>query len=235
MSGNSDNQLDSFFPETVRSALLNSSEGELPDLRADEYDILPHNASPKRRRQFAAGRAAAHRALKRLDVSDFNPVLRGTDREPIWPAGVTGSIAHSADLAIAVASLSRDWRSLGVDIESLAALSKADISSKICRPEELESLAADEETRKLQVLEIFCAKESVFKALFPVYRVYFGFKDALLSWDKSRQSFDAVVLKSLDPAGGAVPRLNVNVLHTTSYLLTFTALAHQSGYAEPVL
>ena len=50
-------------------------------------------AVPARRAEFAAGRRAAHRAMERLGVPAA-PVAMGSDRAPVWPPGVIGSISH---------------------------------------------------------------------------------------------------------------------------------------------
>jgi 4'-phosphopantetheinyl transferase EntD len=49
---------------------------------------------------------------------------------------------------------------------------------------------------------LFSAKEAVFKALFPIERVWLGFSDAELTWRAERCGFDARLLKS---AGAAHP------------------------------
>src|SRR5690242_4153856 len=46
-----------------------------------------------RRREFATGRHCARQALAALGVP-ATPLLSGGHREPLWPAGVVGSITH---------------------------------------------------------------------------------------------------------------------------------------------
>jgi 4'-phosphopantetheinyl transferase EntD len=83
--------------------------------------------------------------------------------------GLSGSIAHDARLAVAVA---RVGAPLGVDLEPDAPL-EAGLWSSICSDRELLRLSGD--TGRL-VRRIFCAKEAVFKAQDPHTRGLFGFE-----------------------------------------------------------
>ena len=73
---------------------------EVVELRGGEPDpLLPAERAALgqvvdgRRRDFAAGRHCARRALARL-VGSPEPILSGPDREPVWPQGIVGSITH---------------------------------------------------------------------------------------------------------------------------------------------
>jgi 4'-phosphopantetheinyl transferase EntD len=59
-------------------------------------------AGRSRRREFAAGRACARRALARLGCPP-QALGRGSLGEPLWPAGWSGSITHDGGLAAAIA------------------------------------------------------------------------------------------------------------------------------------
>lgn len=78
-----------------------------------------------RRRSFIAGRIAARDALASIGRSA--PIIgRGPDGHPLWPDGVSGSVSHSRDLAVAVVTVSAELQSVGVDIEALDDSSNAD-------------------------------------------------------------------------------------------------------------
>ena len=71
-------------------------------------------AVPRRRREFASGRALL-RDLIGMDV----PIPSGRDRAPILPPGVCGSLAHDDGFVVAAVASRTDFRSLGVDIEPI--------------------------------------------------------------------------------------------------------------------
>lgn len=124
-------------------------------------------AVPARLAEFAAGRVAARRALARLGHTP-HALPMAPDRAAIWPAGISGSIAHAAGLAVAVA---RAGAPLGVDIEDDSGIAP-ELWPIICLPEELQRLGTSDTAR--QVKRIFCAKEAVFKAQTPASRALFG-------------------------------------------------------------
>lgn len=125
-------------------------------------------AVPKRLAEFAAGRVAARRVLAALDHPPAAlPVA--PDRTALWPAGLSGSIAHDEALAIAVA---RRGAPVGVDLEPDAPI-ESDLWPTLCQPDELARLPRD---TGRQVRLLFCAKEAVFKAQPPDGRAMFGFE-----------------------------------------------------------
>ncbi|HWS27500.1 MAG TPA: hypothetical protein VN259_13150, partial [Xanthomonadales bacterium] len=68
-----------------------------------------------RRREFLAGRLAAHAALTAL--GERGAVGR-QGRAPVWPQGCSGSISHANGCAVAVAASARHWQALGIDLEA---------------------------------------------------------------------------------------------------------------------
>lgn len=149
---------------------------------------LPYiaRAAPKRRREFAAGRRAARAAMAELGLPPA-PILRGPQREPLWPDGLTGSIAHCDTLCIA--AVSRTHRSLGLDIEEATPLD-TDLEETICTPSErawLDTLSAGD--RGLAAKRIFSAKEALFKAQYPVTGQMIGFDAVSLRLTSDQQRF----------------------------------------------
>lgn len=69
-----------------------------------------------RQREFVRGRAAARRALSKIGAT-ARFIGFTDDGAPIWPAGVTASIAHKKGLALAVAGRVCDFIALGVDVD----------------------------------------------------------------------------------------------------------------------
>ena len=94
------------------------------------------------------------------------------NRAPIWPRGVSGSIAHAAGIAIAAL---RRGAPLGIDIEPDQSL-PPDLWPVICQPDELARLPMQD--RGHYVRMVFSAKEATYKAQFAQTRAIIGF-DAL--------------------------------------------------------
>ena len=69
----------------------------------------------KRRAEFSTGRWCAREALREMGVEP-SAILTGTLREPLWPAGVTGSITHAAGIGAAIALPASLCRGVGIDI-----------------------------------------------------------------------------------------------------------------------
>lgn len=143
-------------------------------------------AVPSRQLEYLAGRACAVEACRRLGL-DATPATTGLHREPVWPTGVVGSITHSHGEAMAVIAPSSACRSLGVDIEHIVDLQKAeDLFSVIADPAEADVLKdLMGENLALIFTLIFCAKEAIFKATWPFVRRFIDFDEVRLVAAKS--------------------------------------------------
>jgi len=112
----------------------------------------------------------------------FAPLLRGTNGEPLWPEGIIGSITHTANI-VALTSAKRNaqsgWpkaHSPGIDMEWLCRGMSDAAWKYILSPSEEKFISSDA-PNSIRML-IFSAKESLFKALFPVVGRYIGFHEA---------------------------------------------------------
>ncbi|MGC0152590.1 4'-phosphopantetheinyl transferase family protein [Chromobacterium vaccinii] len=144
-------------------------------------------AVPKRRAEFLAGRRLAREALLRL-TGRAADIAIGPQREPLWPDGVRGSISHSGDLAVCLATAAADAL-VGIDVENLLAPSGREAVLRMCtREEELPLLQTSPLGETTALTLLFSAKEALFKALFPRVGSYFDFQ--------------AASLRELDPAAG---------------------------------
>ncbi len=122
---------------------------------------------PGREAEHAAGRRAAAAALGSLGVPVSAPLGRHVDGRPVWPAGTTGSIAHTRDVAIAAAALVTSdtgpvERALGVDVELVAALPAADANVVLDATEQ--ALVAAHESPDELATCLWSAKEAAYKA-----------------------------------------------------------------------
>lgn len=120
---------------------------------------------------------------------DSLPIPMGPDRAPIWPKGVRGSISHSESACIAAVTL-RDVL-VGIDIEPCQLL-KDDLIDLICTDEELSSSAAAMSVDPaIAARIIFCAKEAVYKAQYPITKEILNFNDLTVFFAPSDTSFTA--------------------------------------------
>lgn len=118
------------------------------------------NMSPKRALDFLVGRSCARSAMDALG-GEFAQLNRSFDGSVEWPQSWKGSISHSHGVAVSLVSDSATVKSIGIDIEPIAALP----------PETKNSLSDDCYYifgRKQQNCDSrlgFSAREAAFKAL----------------------------------------------------------------------
>jgi 4'-phosphopantetheinyl transferase EntD len=151
-------------------------------------------AVEKRRREYGTVRHCARTALRELGVAPA-PILSGAHREPLWPPGVVGSLTHCTNYRAAAVGRARDVHTIGIDAEPHQPLT-AGVLGLIALDGErahLEELAAtDGRTRWDRLL--FCAKESVYKAWFPLTLGWLGFEQAAVTIDPVELTFSARLL-----------------------------------------
>ncbi|QCO56124.1 4'-phosphopantetheinyl transferase superfamily protein [Pseudorhodobacter turbinis] len=123
---------------------------------------------PKRLMEFAAGRAAARAAMAAFGPACAIPM--GSDRAPIWPDGISGSITHSATACLA--AVTRAPTLIGIDLEPATPL-EADLWDIVLSPPERATLGTG-----LHAKLIFSAKEAAYKAQYARSRTLLEF-DAL--------------------------------------------------------
>ncbi|KOU78103.1 4'-phosphopantetheinyl transferase [Streptomyces sp. MMG1533] len=143
-----------------------------------EEEAVLAQAVPKRRREFAAVRTCARRAMEKLGVPP-QPVLPGERGAPRWPAGLTGSMTHCDGYCAAALVRATDLASLGIDAEPDGPLPDGVLLS-VSLPAErdrLLRLAQDRPGPHWDRL-LFSAKESVYKAWFPLTGQWLDFSEA---------------------------------------------------------
>jgi 4'-phosphopantetheinyl transferase EntD len=134
-------------------------------------------AVAERRREFGTVRHCARNALLQIGVPAV-PILPDSDRAPRWPAGVVGSMTHCAGYRAAAVARSGELRGVGIDAEPHAAL-PAEALELVLRGEERARLPALASARPGVHWDrvLFCAKEAVYKAWFPLTRRWLDFAD----------------------------------------------------------
>ncbi len=147
----------------------------------DEEEQQVARAVDKRRREFTTARACARRALAGLNIPPV-PIETGDKGAPRWPTGVVGSITHCDGYRAAAVARATDVTAIGIDAEPHGVLPDG-VLDAIARPEELEFLpglaSAHPDVHWDRLL--FSAKESIYKAWFPIARRWLGFEDAIVT------------------------------------------------------
>ncbi|GII77088.1 4'-phosphopantetheinyl transferase [Sphaerisporangium rufum] len=148
-------------------------------------------ADERRRREFSTARVCAHDALRRLGMRP-GPVVPGVRGEPQWPPGVVGSITHCAGYRGAVLGTSAKVTTIGIDAEPDEPLVPG-VLEAVSLPEERDSLhrLAARHPRTAWDRVLFSAKESVYKAWFPLARRWIDFEDIMVNIDPRHGEFSA--------------------------------------------
>jgi len=176
------------------SACVVATEKDLEGVLYPEEEDAVAQAVEKRRREFTTARVCAREALTRLGYPE-RAIPSGPRGEPVWPAGVVGSITHCDGYRACAVAREEDLLSIGVDAEPDEPL-PGGLLEDIALPEERERL--HQLSREAPGVHwdrlLFSIKESVYKAWFPLAERWLGFEDAMVSIDRREGSFSARLL-----------------------------------------
>ncbi len=168
--------IEALLPSTVVSVeAFDDVPGETPF--PGEEDLIAA-AVEARRREFITARRCARAALRAFGYPDA-PIRPGPQREPQWPAGVTGSMTHCAGFRAAAVAHTADVHLLGIDAEPNGPLPEG-VAETVTVPSELamlDRLAGTHPGTHWGRL-LFSAKEAVYKAWFPLTQRWLGFQEA---------------------------------------------------------
>ncbi|MFD9430177.1 4'-phosphopantetheinyl transferase [Streptomyces sp. NPDC060002] len=173
--------IEELLPESVVAVEAFGEEGVREFGNAPLYpqeEALVARAVAKRRREFTVVRACARRAMEKLGVP-AQAVLPGERGAPQWPDGLTGSMTHCEGYCAAALVRAADLASLGIDAEPHEPLPDG-VLSAVALPAEVERLGALAAGRPEVHWDrlLFSAKESVYKAWFPLTRKWLDFSEA---------------------------------------------------------
>ena len=153
-----------------------------PNLLFPDERTAIAKAVPARQREFAAGRLAA-RAAMGVDVS----IAMASDRAPIWPARIAGTITHAGGWAMAVTS-SLD-RLVGIDLELDEPL-PSDVLETVLTLSERQWIHS-QATPEAWARVIFSVKECAYKAQYARSGQLFGFEMFEVSLNPTTRQFTA--------------------------------------------
>lgn len=123
----------------------------------------------KPRRASGAARIVARDLLMRLGYPS-QALPKGPSGAPVWPSGISGSLAH--DEQIAVAAVGHGVGHVGIDFETAEPL-PPEMMELVATPGERAVISDDPHLGKL----LFVAKEAVYKAVHPLDGLFLEFQD----------------------------------------------------------
>jgi 4'-phosphopantetheinyl transferase EntD len=175
--------LQGLFPAGIVAAELRGC-ASAADLTPEELACVAR-ASTQRVREFAAGRLCARRALREFGIAGRS-LLPGADRRPLWPAGIVGSISHTAGYCVAAVAEARAFGAIGIDVEAVGDVI-VDIWPTVFLARERRRLAAlSPPERAVESTLIFSAKEAFYKAQFALVGERLDFHDVRIDLPEPR-------------------------------------------------
>lgn len=178
--------------EDVLSPVVASAdtfEDQSGDLLFPAEATVISRAVDKRRREFITVRMCARRALATLGMGP-QPILPDENGAPSWPLGIVGSMTHCDGYRAAAVAWSREVACVGIDAEPHRQLPEG-VLAAVAISREQESLAelAGRDPSVCWDRLLFSAKESLYKAWFPLTRAWLGFEDVHVTFDPITRTF----------------------------------------------
>jgi 4'-phosphopantetheinyl transferase EntD len=186
--------IEELLPAQVEAAEAFHDPAEPPPLFPEEEQLVAGTVA-RRRQEFGTVRACARTALARLGIPAA-PILPGERGAPRWPASVVGSMTHCAGYRAAAVARSADVVTIGLDAEPDEPLKNDGVLDLVTVAEERAWLAGAAARRPDVHWDrlVFSAKESVYKAWFPLTGRWLDFEEAVITVDPGAGTFAARLL-----------------------------------------
>ncbi len=168
-----------------------------------------HGWAMKRQLEYSTGRHYAHLAMQALGEPPM-AIERRSDRSPIWPDHLLGSIAHCEDTGIAIVARAHACPGIGVDIERRGRIG-ADLFATLFTEQECRAISNGGSATGL-----FCAKEALYKAVHPIVQTFINFTEVSLVNELSRSS-RAIYLGNVTGVGDIISSADFSQQLTTSH------------------
>lgn len=225
--------IDAILPGAVIAVEAREDPIDIVLFPAEEASV--GQAVEKRRREFTTARGCAREALSQLGLPPA-AIPNGERGEPCWPAGVVGSITHCDGYRACAIARSADTLTIGIDAELHAELPEG-VLSDIAGTRELSWLS--ERRRDMPHVHwdrlLFSAKESIYKAWFPLAKRWLGFEDVVVTLDTSAETFAARLLVPGPLLGGQrLTGFSGRWLIRDGLVLTAIALPARPASREPL-
>lgn len=169
--------IEQLLPGMVRTAEAFGDRTDVKLFDAEKATIM--QSAEDRQREFTTVRACAHEALGALGIAPI-PLIPGKHGAPEWPVGVVGSMTHCEGYRAAAVGFCSQVDVIGIDAEPDAPLPDG-VLDIISVPEEIKCLAEVAATGVAAGRLLFSAKESVYKAWFPLAHRILGFGEATVA------------------------------------------------------
>ncbi len=230
---------DSPFSSNVGFCVLDSRTAANVNLLPEERSLIPSGgSSPDFLGALVLGRAAAHQALAQIGIPAETPLLRSPQHTPAWPQGIEGSISHCAKGGFTTAGAATcrldQFAGIGIDIENTSRKISDAVINAVCTPAEREwchQAGSSESPRR--AIQIFSAKEAMFKAfrlIFPVGRV---FQAAELRFDAASGCFEATISPAIPGYFTSHSEHWISLQENDSTILTALAVLPEGNRWEP--
>lgn len=182
--------LNQILPESV---VVVATRSDLDAQLFPEEEWIVRRAVERRRREFTTARVCARDALAQLGLP-LQPIPAGPRGNPEWPTGIVGSITHCDGYRAAAVAHAREFATIGIDAEPNDPLPDG-VLSMVASVEELKWLQPCMRVASTVRWDrlLFCIKETVYKAWFPLTSQSLGFDDARVLIDGSRREFSAQI------------------------------------------
>lgn len=181
--------IEEILPSGVESAELFHDPEDLGLFPEEQAQIA--RAVAKRQREYAGARRCAREAMGALGL-DPVAIVKDEGGAPQWPRGIVGSMTHTEGYRAAALGFSMRVRSVGIDAEQHGPLPSDGVLETVSLAAEREWLTAVGSGADHRGTPgeggvhwdrlLFSAKESTYKAWYPLTRRWLGFEDAHITF-----------------------------------------------------
>lgn len=191
--------MDALLPAPVRWQEAFDDTEPAP-LYAEERAAVAQS-TPERQREFATVRMCARRAMASLGYQPA-PLVRGRGGAPRWPTGLVGSLTHCRGFRAAAVARAEEILTLGVDAEPAlplphGVLGLVSSSAERSAVAELAATAPGVAWDRL----LFCAKEAVYKAWFPLTGRWLGIREVAVTLEPGGAFAARLPAATTEPGG----------------------------------
>ncbi len=186
--------IERILPGGVESAELFADPADAELFPEEQLQIA--RAVARRRAEYASVRHCARTAMARLGVEP-TALPKGDKGAPQWPRGLVGSMTHTDGYRAAALGFALQVRSVGIDAEQNGPLPEGVLGSVSLATERdriaaLDGAGAGPPGVHLDRV-LFSAKESTYKAWYPLTHRWLGFEDADIALTCDADSDGSVV------------------------------------------
>lgn len=149
-----------------------------------------------RRQEYLAARLGLRRLLAELGMAPV-AIPTASDRSPVFPAGVRGSISHTRGYCAVVLGPSSHFAGIGLDVETLGRMRPELWNHVLIESEQRWLQGQDEDQRAVLATLVYSAKECFYKSQYPITRTFLGFHDVAVEIDRGTRQFRATLQRAV--------------------------------------